>query len=68
MEPKVEQVYSANDIARHFGAGVSTVYRWASTGCPCLQTGATRARRFRIRDVEKFLCACVGVDEKEAAR
>lgn len=69
METKVEQFYfSANDIARHFGVSVSTVHRWASTGCPCLQMGATRARRFRIRDVEKFLCAGVDPDETEAAR
>ena len=67
METKVEQVYPANDIARHFGVSVSTVYRWASSGCPSLQTGATRARRFRIRDVEKFLCVD-NADEKEAAR
>lgn len=67
METKVEQVYSANEIARHFGVSVGTVYRWASTGCPYLQMGATRALRFRIRDVEKFLCIDKA-DEKEAAR
>lgn len=67
METKVEQVYSAAEVARHFAVSVGTVYRWASTGCPCLQMGATRARRFRIRDVEKFLCLDAA-DGKEAAR
>lgn len=64
---ETEQVYSADEIARHFGVSVDTVYRWASSGCPCLQTGAKRARRFRIRDVEKFLCIDKA-DEKEAPR
>ena len=67
METKVEQVYSAAEVARHFGVSVSTVHRWASTGCPYLQMGTTRSLRFRIRDVEKFLCLEKS-DEKEAAR
>lgn len=40
MEPKVEQFYfSANDIARHFGVSVNTVYRWQAPAVPAFKRG-----------------------------